>query len=181
MIPTTNPSAAPGGAQGDSATRCGGRSLPRHNGSKPSWCRHLRNIIREYVTIGIDGRPITGSKNGRNGSKSEDRPMKRRSQRGRPADHQNVPGSRTPTAAAGGLRSSTRWPRALLIKGVEPQLSQSDRIATTPKQANPPVTIPFSERLCEGEVINASVCDDRAWDLSADQADGKLLPKLEAH
>src|SRR6478735_2102554 len=39
----------------------------RHNDSYPNRYRNLRNINRRYVSIGVDGRPIRGSKNGSNG------------------------------------------------------------------------------------------------------------------
>ena len=42
----------------------------RHNDSNPSPYRNLRNINRRYVSIGVDGRPIRGSKNGTNGAKN---------------------------------------------------------------------------------------------------------------
>ena len=42
----------------------------RHNDSYPSRYRNFRNINRRYVSIGVDGRPIRGSKNGSNGPKN---------------------------------------------------------------------------------------------------------------
>ena len=41
----------------------------RHSDSYPSRYRNFRNINRRYVSIGVDGRPIRGSKNGTNGAK----------------------------------------------------------------------------------------------------------------
>ena len=42
----------------------------RHNDSYPNRYRNFRNINRRYVSIGVDGRPIRGSKNGSNGPKN---------------------------------------------------------------------------------------------------------------
>ena len=42
----------------------------RHSDSYPRWYRNLRNINRRYVSIGVEGRPIRGSKNGSNGPKN---------------------------------------------------------------------------------------------------------------
>jgi hypothetical protein len=42
----------------------------RHNNSYPRPCRDFRNINRRYVSIGVDGRPNLGSKNGLNGAKN---------------------------------------------------------------------------------------------------------------
>jgi hypothetical protein len=42
----------------------------RHNDSYPNRYRNFRNINRGYVSIGVDGRPIRGSKNGSNGPKN---------------------------------------------------------------------------------------------------------------
>ncbi len=69
----------------------------RHNDSNPSPYRNFKNINRRYVSIGVDGRPIRGSKNGTNGAKNTGSSNKtstlasstgsRRSSSGRMASH----------------------------------------------------------------------------------------------
>jgi hypothetical protein len=41
-----------------------------HSDSYPSRYRNFKNINRRYVSIGVDGRPIRGSKNATNGVKN---------------------------------------------------------------------------------------------------------------
>lgn len=83
----------------------------RHKLSYPSRYRNFRNIIRRYVSIGVDGRPTRGSKNGTNEAKntaSSSRASTRASSSGSRSTSAGNTASHRLTCAA---RVRNIWPR----------------------------------------------------------------------